>query len=472
MKKIILLITVVLICVSFVHASNYQLVEIENEILNFTLLSNGTCETTENVFRIERLNYSTGMDTIQVMYMQEVWANNKTIVNKTIIKEINKYTATKTGFLNVSSTENYEIKIQARNKTITWHLQGRCSNQETNVTTLVNLTTNQSNQEEIINISTSTEDNSTIEEEIEQEQACFEFAEIYFNKEIYAEGEQAEIQFYLRPISDSFTITYWIEDLQGHVVKKSYTTNNLNKKTYTFKNIDQPDKAYILKSIISDACSEIEKNKLVVVRKENLATEEELDDTITEKINIKEIEIKKDVALVTLEAQKGATAKSVITCKQVDAAGRRVNEDFKLRLMTQNQKINVEIPFRRTKEDITTLLCEGLGLTVEQEILFPKINNTINSTEQPKITTKNEKEKNKEINQKEEVNVQTILSKTNSANNQTQKESTKKIITSPQITKQNNAQRIILIALALMIIGIVGTYKLSNLRKRREERDQ
>jgi len=96
---------------------------------------------------------------------------------------------------------------------------------------------------------------------------CFSTINITTDKDIFNDGEKISYKFKLSNASLPYTIEYWIDDLHGNNIKKSYTTTNTNTKSYTPR-IDEFDRVLVIKAKLSLGCSNqstlAEKNVVII----------------------------------------------------------------------------------------------------------------------------------------------------------------------------------------------------------------
>jgi len=97
-------------------------------------------------------------------------------------------------------------------------------------------------------------------------------------KLIYENGEKVSFKNKLNNDSFKYKIEYWIEDLFGNVYKKTYTTENLNKKSYTPKIDSNVEVLKIIANITYLACNDTNKSdnyfeKLFIVKNDEYKKE-------------------------------------------------------------------------------------------------------------------------------------------------------------------------------------------------------
>jgi|TARA_B100000315_G_C14570499_1_gene585219 hypothetical protein len=102
----------------------------------------------------------------------------------------------------------------------------------------------------------------------EESNNCNYSISINSKKLMYENNEKISFQNVLDKDLSVFKIEYWIEDLFGHIIKKTRNTTNLNTKYYTPK-IDEKSKVLIIKNILRVNCQNIGRNsseKIMIVK--------------------------------------------------------------------------------------------------------------------------------------------------------------------------------------------------------------
>lgn len=524
-KKSAFFVISVLLFLILMHSSKAVLFYEENETINISLLNQRVCGTLENIYHIQRLNYTTGNASLTITYQHIIKLQNKTLSNKTITKTIHKYSSTKTGFLNITTNKTYESIIVFNNQTTSWTLFGNCtyddtmsinststsrennsshdsiiisnntslnntlanSSSDTNYTSLPNVTISNTSLQNFSKNNTqnnSLANNITIENKSaskrNEEKKCATIFKIYINKEVFSPQEQIRIQFYISPINNNFSINYWIEDLQGTIVKKKHVTTNLLKKTYTFKTITQKEKAYFIKATYNDSCGKKQQQKLVVVKNSQNTSQKSLE----EKLFVDKIEIKNDLALVTLFAEKGSTTKSVVTCNYLDEKRKKLKNELKFKLLSSQQEIRIILPLERHDKNETVLICDGLGKHIQKEIVFPykktaqkkvtkKTAMNKSKTEKTEIKTEQEKiidEKNK-LNTKKEVNSSYLLERAKNIQEPQQRITGMSILSNMQ-KKQTVVKNGVALFIGLFSIAFILKQAYEHSIKRKKKADQ
>jgi len=155
---------------------------------------------------------------------------------------------------------------------------------------------------------------------------CFVVINLSTDKEVYEDGESVKINNSLSNKGFDFIIEYWIEDLEGEIVKNKVNTSNTNIKSYTPR-IKAKEKALLVKNrlvfVDCDNANEALENENIIIAKH--ADYEEEEDT----------------------SEKSTTQKTVTTEKdnnQTVAKKTTVSEGSKIiSFYTRNQKYNKSI---------------------------------------------------------------------------------------------------------------------------------
>ena len=110
------------------------------------------------------------------------------------------------------------------------------------------------------------------------EGSCFVILNLSTDKEVYEDGESVKINNSLSNKGFDFIIEYWIEDLEGEIVKSKVNTSNTNIKSYTPR-IKAKEKALLVKNrlvfVDCDNSNELLENEKVVIAKHSDYEEEE-----------------------------------------------------------------------------------------------------------------------------------------------------------------------------------------------------
>lgn len=446
MKTIILIIFWILITINTVNAWETQFIDLENETISITPIIT-ICENTTNVFKIQRENYSTGMNPLSIKYSQKIIAdtNQTKIIN--ISKIINKYTSSNTGEYNTSKNGNNTLIFEISNQSLNWTFQVVCqntSNQSTNQTVEINNT--QINESHEINITINetenlTSENNTIVNQTENNSSieiCPNNFQIRINKEVFEPGEKLEMQFILTPWPETYNITYYIQQLNGKIVKNEYTTTNNKTKSYTVKSSLEKEQTHQIIAVAKTSCEMIEQNKIFVVKNE--IDEEEI--SVTKKdpeININtEIESNNLISEITIK--RGDSSKSVVYVNIVDNEGNKLIKEMKISLLNKLAETKTLIKISLPNKKEFTITAEGLDMSKSKTITNTKYEEG-----------KEEKTEHVEMKKEEIINEQktpekiviNITKSTNRTKIEPKKES--------QTTKSRN---ILFVVAVVLIIGV------------------
>ncbi|MFW5865789.1 MAG: hypothetical protein ACOCU6_01710, partial [Nanoarchaeota archaeon] len=225
------------------------------------------------------------------------------------------------------------------------------------------------------------------------------------DKMIYNQGEQASIEFIVRPKQENTTISYWIEDLQGNTVKRKYTTTRLDKKHHTFSSIDQSDKAFVAFANISTGkVNRLERTYMIVKGDDKAETQEkQTEKQASSYINISVKDIIHDNRLETmefqieLEAWKGTTRSQVILIEARDDKNKKLGSTIKLKLEEQQSGLEALIPlYVHLDKEVENVIVKAEGLDSEAKNIIPVIiTDERDTTSEGKSEKKEKKEKNK-----------------------------------------------------------------------------
>ncbi len=413
-----LLFVIIILTVPVTEATDYNLenktIKIEEEQVRFTpLFESATCnETITNVFRIERESYETGIEPLSFSYMLEVRANEGVIGRSNITKTINKYSSANTGELKFNTSDKVVISVLKDNVTLNWTMESPCKNM-TNTTSDQEQTSNQTeigqeeNNQTTTENTSETEDENETREETEKDESNNETVQtaIVTDKMIYNQGEQASIEFIVRPKQENTTISYWIEDLQGNTVKRKYTTTRLDKKHHTFSSIDQSDKAFVAFANISTGkVNRLERTYMIVKGDDKAETQEkQTEKQASSYINISVKDIIHDNRLETmefqieLEAWKGTTRSQVILIEARDDKNKKLGSTIKLKLEEQQSGLEALIPlYVHLDKEVENVIVKAEGLDSEAKNIIPVIiTDERDTTSEGKSEKKEKKEKNK-----------------------------------------------------------------------------
>ncbi|MGM5480017.1 MAG: hypothetical protein ACQESC_00990 [Nanobdellota archaeon] len=381
---IIMIIVMVLISSTITGATTTtttkKTIPYKGEHVEFGLLEeNIRCNsTTEEVFRIERLNYTQGIEPLTIEYNYTLFNDNNSNYSTIIDKTINKYTQARTGKMVFDNTNaQHHIKIHfntttnATNDSLKWEFNNPCQ-QAINQTTEENEGNTSFQTNHTNNINNTTPTNTTQHNETENETIQ---GTIHTNKQLYNSGEQASITFNVSENPEE--ITYWIEDLQGNYEKTPYSTTNTNEKHHTFSSPEHPEKIFRV-------CANFtfpEQNKysqtyvfLVQETQDNTQEKESEQEETTTTIEITDIDTATtpfNTQLTTqLDIIKGSTRKQTITISFETTEGKTLIPPSKLRLFTTESHIRttqiINIP--RSQENTAVMTIQGLDQEITTQI--------------------------------------------------------------------------------------------------------
>ena len=381
-----IVIIIFLIGLSLGNAYETKNTSFENNTFEVRLIIGNLCESTDNVFHIERKPYNSTMESITIKYVFEIRGIEENYsFESEYEKNVKKYTEANTGMYKPPIDGNYTISLKNKNESLSWNINVYCN---TTNNTLINTTINNTNNSTNSSTNESNNDadntggtNSTGEENETSEVCKFE---IYTDKEIYQVGEKIKI--YLSTNAESYNISYRIDDLDGKSVKSEYTTKNTNTKSYTFKNIDENEKGYYIIAKIKSKCLNEEKKKLVVVKTKNKKEESEL--------IITNADFNKNYVEVNIEAYRGNTSKKSISIYAQDLENKkRISPITSLILPNkyESMKATINIPLDEDIPFAGTIIINGLDEEEETSIslLKPKTPEIIKSYTRNKYLTKN-----------------------------------------------------------------------------------
>ncbi|MGM5480920.1 MAG: hypothetical protein ACQESE_00770 [Nanobdellota archaeon] len=376
---IVILISIVVLATS-ASAMLTKTTTLYGENVSFTpLIGSIECnESVTSVFHVQRDEYYSGIDPLTIHYTQRLKENNTLLQEIIVEKTINKYSEANTGEVVLEKKGMYELSISIEqnetNETISWIVespcQGAASNNSSNETltntseiengqeelnTTVNTTVNETDTEiETINESETDEENET---------NITSIARFYLDKALYKPGEKATLSFYVSPIQEDLTITYWIEDLEGTIVKDKYTTTNVYEKQYTFKEQEQSEKGYAAKAEIINGNESYSRTVYVIVKDEQ-TDEDEIIETTLEIISVEIKDEDSPTVHVELEAIKGETRSQVISVEARDESGEKISDTAKIKMLTRDSALTATIPMEldhisESKEIL--IIAKGLG---------------------------------------------------------------------------------------------------------------
>ncbi len=409
-------ILIVLFCGQMILAEmkiiNYDREELGIELL----LTNQTAcfEEITTVFHIQRTNYSSNNENLELTYLHETEHIGKRISQEEIQKSFKKYTKANTGTFYANKTGEYRNIFTPLNENISlfWDVNITCEISETNETNISTNITNPLNESVHENINQTinetinqTEDNETnetpkpSEENNTNKESCPLLIKVYTDKITYAVGDQVQINFYVEPFNENTSITYAIKDLSGKFLKTPYTTKNLQTKKYTFSSSTLPEQGFFVHAEAQNNCNTTNDKKLIMLVGEGGENEEfETEIKITKAEYYKST--KKEEIQLNVEIKKGETTKTVITINFKDQKGTKVYETQKIKVLEKQNRIeiNMILPFNRlTSTELIKIEIEGLGESITEIIQLPELPEEENKTEEENELEKTNQEKKKTI---------------------------------------------------------------------------
>ncbi|MBW3022976.1 lamin tail domain-containing protein [Candidatus Woesearchaeota archaeon] len=167
----------------------------------------------------------------------------------------------------------------------------------------VNVTSNFTN--------TTTETNKTND-------VCYAFLEINTTKQIY-EDEAIKFKHIINSSSDNFSITYWVEDLFGEVVKSKYETRTLTQKSFT-PHPSERDTVYVIKSEINTECADASAEKLVIYKTNEIFEEDEAEEENEAEAEKTENKTKFSYGIISYEENisQNSEARAIVEIKSDD----------------------------------------------------------------------------------------------------------------------------------------------------------
>ncbi len=339
-----------------------ELIEIENVTFSVELVVKDNCSSIqEDIFLIERVNYSSGDEAVTVSY-STVCYNRESNISK----DVKKYSTSKTGSCLFNESGNYTLTFVDLLHNFTWNKEIVCGGEEekensTNETTL-DLELNQTIEYENESVDLEYE---LVMSSLDSTTICYQKAELILNEELFKEDEQLTMDFSLDNISDNVEIEYWIETINGSMLKNKRVTQNLNTKKHTFKTIKETEQGAYVKAIIRDECSTLEIKQLIL-----LLGEEEQQQKQEAEITIRSLKqtISQSV-LLELDVQRGDEKSPAIFVEVKDIDNNKMYEELILLEEKQSQThIETYLPTFFEKEIIITI--KGMGLEVEEQIIL------------------------------------------------------------------------------------------------------
>jgi hypothetical protein len=252
----------------------------------------------DNLFKITNLAHISGTtDNIHTYVYYNISRNNSVLKQDIFNVTINYYTTADTGNYIFNKTGNYLICGKILNSSIN--------------------DTNKENDVDCKNITII--DTSNI--------PCNVSLSIETDNLIYNNSEKIKFYNELNNESYIFKITYWITDIFGNEIKKAYTTDNTNQKSYT-PNIDETDQVLIIKSNLSFvACND-----------------SNLEDNYDEKLFIvkasKELDSKIDIIKIYLGSDEKVEFGDFVRVKILVYKGNTSKNSIKAWIEEDNEKIS------------------------------------------------------------------------------------------------------------------------------------
>ena len=402
MKKYLFLLALFMFVYSvpFVYAQTQEITH-HNETIQFRLEEHNACNGTNNLFRIERINYSQNTTPLQITYEQITIINqsNQSLHATNITKTINKFTKTNTGFIQKNSAGTVSVYIHIGNESLHWDLGIICILN----TTLVAENTSVNNSVNTTNTSnTSPKENSSMQH---NHTSCIH-ATIHTNNETFVVGERLEMQLQFTPRAPE-SYTYWITDLAQHTIKSKKTTTNTNVKTHTFTSFPDYEKLYRIYVAYDTTCKNSTQTKSILVLNPTYTPEEEKEEkrTTTPKTTsssgtaAKTTTFEKNSVITILNAEylhkynqhfielklrvyRGNTQKSSISILP-RINNTRVGIEQKVQLPKKYHEviITLTIPLQEVVNETVDIIVEGLDVNANTKINIPQTQKqTINTT--------------------------------------------------------------------------------------------
>lgn len=441
------------------------------EIISFKPL--WVCENQEvnndqdnSLFLIKRENYSLFGGEEELNYAIFFIAENENINLQNISKLIRSYSATNTGENPNNFSNIKELRIQTPTNNLSWfflsdtplnttnninitnssnitnNIITNSSNETnpdtinannnatttTNITTTTNTTTNNSvlNQTDLTNQSNQTTNTTTNTTTITTNNtpSCV----VKTNKVLFEDEQQVAFWFESEYAKIS-SVTYWIEDIQGNILKNKYTSTNTNEKHFTWNlNTNQQisyvyaqccfneNKCIINKSLILGYKQKQEETQETTTN-ENTTTEELFATEKENSISFSKTKILNSEDMLLLEInihiKKYQGRSQLVTCSVQTKTNEPASFDTTLVAKTTGEfETRIRLPLFIEDEEYT-IKCEGLqtnNLTIIKNTLFKE-------NDEEKITT---------------ITSDTIKLEENSKNNVIEKEYSQTSFTQPQ----------------------------------------
>ncbi|MBN2457523.1 lamin tail domain-containing protein [Candidatus Woesearchaeota archaeon] len=199
------------------------------------------------------------------------------------------------------------------------------------------------------------------------------------DKVVYEEGEKVRYSIYPSDESIDYSIEYWIEDLFGRIVKKRYNTTNSNMRSWT-PIISGQEQVFLIKARLSylnctdQDSSDDSAESVVVVKGDPAPTGSYL--RITDSSCPAGDPVKfGELIYVTIEAYKGDTAKSSVSCYIEDSTGNRISSNTRFNIYDRYTEVELKIPLQikpdceqRYEDGEYTIVVEGIDDSDEQTI--------------------------------------------------------------------------------------------------------
>lgn len=292
-------------------------------------------ETYDSFLRLENLDHETGRsDSLDVNVSITLRTSNSTIMNRSVVRTLNKFTETGMGSLIITKNETHEL----------------CAN-FTPLNFVDYNTTNNGFCENIsfdpINI---TETNTT--DDIEKDSCDCDF-EVSAPRIINSSTTMPiSIDWCVEDSSYTQNVSYWVEDMQGNIVKTNLTTINPSTKQYT-PTTSKPDKTLKVKASVKKCnastytLSTVVNQDLKVQEKSVLSLEAEVDEN---QVSLKLFGFKND------------TNREVINV-YFEEDGERVTNLYKYYVREKNTAFDMQSILQPNLPSATyTLVAEGFGL--------------------------------------------------------------------------------------------------------------
>jgi hypothetical protein len=385
MKKIVFIISLIILIIVPAQAQEIYIKE-NNERFKISLIVENICnQEQENIFKIEKENYTTKSNSTTIKY--NTTCNKKTT---SIEKSINKYSKTKTGYCLFKDTKIQNISLKHNNKSFLWNIETECNStieKETNETNqndtkelyeideekTTNNKTNQTNVTinnlDVVELNNLTNQDINIVHTTTNETVCDTINQLEINQEIFENDEQITIDF--ENIQEPFEITYWIETIDGTIIKNKRTTTNLNTKKHTFKSISTNQGAYVYAQI-NTTCKQELLQKLILLMSENTETK---DETVSETIiEIEELEVNEQNKLnAKIQLQRGESSSSVVYVYLKDREGSIVDTQ-KITLKNKHSTVEMTTSFYLQNLSEGSLEIQGLKQTKSKPFIIEKQN--------------------------------------------------------------------------------------------------